>query len=65
MSLAFRYDYFSQRLRVSSQLRTITYDEAYGADANSEALIQSHSDKLCDGQYFEDEDSGERFIVVA
>jgi hypothetical protein len=65
MSLAFRYDYFSQRLRVSSQLRTITYDEAYGADANSEALIQSLSDRLCDGEYFEDEDSGERFIVVS
>ena len=52
MSLTFQYDYFSQRLRVSSRLNIIKYDDAYGADVNSDLLIASISDRLCDGQFF-------------
>jgi hypothetical protein len=65
MSLTFQYDYFSQRLRVSSRLNIIKYDDAYGADVNSDLLIASISDRLCDEQFFADEDTGELFLVVS
>jgi hypothetical protein len=65
MALTFQYDYFSQRLRVSSRLNVIKYDDAYGADVNSASLIGFISDRLCDGNSFVDEDSGETFLVVS
>jgi hypothetical protein len=32
---------------------------------NSDLLIASISDRLCDGQFFADEDTGELFLVVS
>jgi len=64
-NLRFVWDSRSQRLRVSGKLNVITFDEAFGAESESERMIQALADRLCDDEPFLDEESGQKFVVVS
>ena len=64
-NIHFSYDYRVRRLRVTGKLGIVTFDTAYGAEAQSEEMIQALSDKLCDDVPFVDEETGAKYVVVS
>jgi len=50
---------------VSGKLLVVSFDAAFGAEAQSSLMIQSLEDKLCDDIPFRDEESGINYVVVA
>jgi hypothetical protein len=63
-TVQFSYDYYSNRLRVSSSLQKIPFNLAYGAEAHSAAMIEALSLRLCDG-IFKDEETQRDVVVVS
>ena len=61
-NLRFVFDTRSQRLRVCGKLNVVGFDQAFGAESESERMIQSLADLLCDDEPFIDEESGQKFI---
>jgi hypothetical protein len=52
-------------LRASGKLGLVSFDAAFGAEAQSELMIQGLSDKLCDDVPFIDEETGIKYVVVS
>ena len=63
-NLKFVYDYRQNKLRVSGELKVVSFDTAFGAEAQSNTMIQSLADKLCDDVPFTDEESGQQYVVI-
>ena len=59
------YDVCSQRLRVSGHLHIVTFNQAFGSESESEEMIQSLANRLCDDEPFLGEESGQRYIVIS
>ena len=53
------------RLRVSGKLGIVSFDAAYGAEAQSEAMIEALSNMLCDDTPFLDEESGAKYVIIS
>jgi len=64
-NLRFVFDTRSQRLRVSGKLNVVGFDQAFGAESESERMIQSLADLLCDDEPFIDEETGQKYIVIS
>jgi len=64
-NMRFNYDYRIRRLRVSGKLGLVTFDVAFGAEGQSELMIQALSDKLCDDIPFIDEETGIKYVVIS
>ena len=50
-------------MRASGKLCLVAFDAAFGAEAQSELMIQGLSDKLCDDVPFIDEETGIKYVV--
>ena len=64
-NIRFSYDYRICRLRVSGKLGVVSFDAAFGAEGQSELMIQALSDKLCDDVPFIDEETGTKYVVIS
>ena len=64
-NLLFVYDYRARRLRASGKLGVVRFDAAFGAEGQSQLMIQALSDKLCDDVPFIDEETGVKYVVVS
>jgi hypothetical protein len=64
-NIKFSFDYRVGRLRVSGKLGIVSFDAAYGAEAQSEAMIEALSNMLCDDTPFLDEESGAKYVIVS
>jgi len=64
-NIRFTYDYRIRRLRASGKLGLVTFDAAFGAEAQSELMVQALSDKLCDDIPFVDEETGTKYVVIS
>ena len=64
-NIRFAYDYRARRLKTTGKLGVVTFDAAFGAEAQSELMIQGLSDKLCDDIPFLDEETGTKYVVVS
>jgi len=64
-NLKFVYDYRHRKLRVCGELKVVTFDTAFGAEAQSSTMIQSLADRLCDDVAFTDEESGQQYVVIS
>jgi hypothetical protein len=64
-NIKFSFDYRMGRLRVSGKLGLVSFDAAYGAEGQSELMIQALSDMLCDEIPFIDEETGTKYVVVS
>ena len=53
-----------RRLRATGKLRIVKFDEAFGAEAQSELMIEALSNMLCDDVPFVDEETGTKYMVV-
>ena len=64
-NIRFSYDYRICRLRTSGKLGVVSFDAAFGAEGQSELMIQALSDKLCDNVPFIDEETGTKYVVIS
>ena len=64
-NIRFSYDYRISRLRATGKLGVISFDAAFGAEGQSQLMIQALSDKLCDDVPFVDEETGTKFVVIS
>jgi hypothetical protein len=64
-NIRFAYDYRIRRLRASGKLGLVSFDVAFGAERQSELMIQALSDKLCDDIPFIDEETGTKYVVIS
>jgi hypothetical protein len=49
---------------VNGKLNVVTFDQAFGAESESERMIPALADRLCDDEPFLDEESGQKFVVI-
>ena len=64
-NIRFSFDYRICRLRVMRKLGVVCFDAAFGAEGQSELMIQALSDKLCDDVPFVDEETGTKYVVIS